>query len=47
MDFEEDAFYRWYNFKATEEEKVLYSRVADDFGFLFEDMIFTALLILV
>ena len=40
MDFEEDAFCQWYNFEATEDEKVLYSRVADDFGILFEDMIF-------
>lgn len=40
MDFEEDAFYQWYNFEATEDEKVLYSRIADDFGILFEDMIF-------
>lgn len=40
MDFEGDAFCQWYNFEATEDEKVLYSRVADDFGILFEDMIF-------
>ena len=40
MDFEEDAFCQWYNFEATEDEKVLYSRIADDFGILFEDMIF-------
>ena len=40
MDFEGDAFCQWYNFEATEDEKVLYSRIADDFGILFEDMIF-------
>ena len=40
MDFEGDAFCQWYNFEATEDEKILYSRVADDFGILFEDMIF-------
>jgi len=41
MDFEGDAFYRWYNFEATEDEKALYGRI-EEFGTLFEDMIFRA-----
>ena len=36
---DEEAFFQWYNFKATPDDKALYERVGG-FSNLFEDMLF-------